>query len=730
MSYKQKIKKIIKTLLICIFMVFIGFSLNSDSSSATTRKFKVINQKDEKTFYIDSDVVFEEIFSSHSWFFNIDKWWNTEYVEAKIDFSINQLVQKSEESYIVFSVNDTPFLSKKIFYNPKEETQTISVKIPNKLIKKESNKFTINAYKRITGLPCVDDVNPANWLDIYKTSKVVVHYKELLSPNYISDFPYPFLKVNDDKYPKNAIVVSDKASNNEIALAFMLNSYLGMEYKNGDYNGKIIKMSDINKYNDYNLIFIGNQNGTPKEIKGKLKGVPQGNFDDGAVIKIIDSPYTKKENTKVLAIISNNNELLEKAIRFIMNDSLVSQVNQDQYIIDKSTSELQEVKEPYDQSSLNNLGYNDIVLKGPFRQTANIQYYIPKSRSLSEGGEIKLNMRYAENLDFNKALVTIYINDVPIGSKKLTKENANGDTCELDIPLDIKQSGYLNIQVAFDLETKDYWCQRREEQTPWALVTNDSYIYVPSSKETNYYFNKYPNPFISNGEINNTLIITPDNIGSDDLTALGNIVAYWGKDLKYNTGTLIVENGSNVNGSKNYNNLIVYGTPNSNPFIKSINNNLWFKYSLNYNNFESNEKLYLTNPFSSEIATYQLDISPFNEQMVMLVVTSPNKDILIDSTRYLSSSKKITELNGDSQVIDKYGNIISFKMKSPNEKPKFKTIKSTDATVKVLLIILIVITLLILFIIFMFIKKYKKIDKNSREDKNFEDKLKKLIKKK
>lgn len=157
---------------------------------------------------------------------------------------------------------------------------------------------------------------------------------------------------------------------------------------------------------------------------------------------------------------------------------------------------------------------------------------------------------------------------------------------------------------------------------------------------------------------------------------------------------------------------------------------MWFKYNSDYTKFESNEKLYLTDPFSSEISTYQLDISPFNKQMAMLVMTSPNEELLRESSEYLSLSKKIMKLNGDSEIIDKYGNIRSFKMKSPNEKPVFKKIQEVDTTAKVLIIMLLVVILLIVFIIIMFSRKYKKLDKNNKDHKTFENKLKRLIRKK
>lgn len=732
----KKIFKFITTIVIVFSFAFL-FQININSKKAEAAPSNSITKvANQKTFNIDSDVVFRGVFSSHSWFFDVDKWWSTNEVTGEITFSINQVVQKGVESYLTFSVNDVPFKSEKIAYNPKEERQTLRFTIPKKLFKEGSNKFTVNAYARVSDLPCVDDVNPANWLDIFKDSKIVVKYNEVAANNDIANFPYPFIKENDSKDTGTAIVIPDKYSDSDLESAFMLNAYLSSIYKNNsadsNYNQPIIKYSDISKYKDYNLIYIGEKDTLPNELKSQFNGVDDGNFKDGSLIKIINSPYSKNENTKVLSIVSNNTAMMKKAVKFMMNDNLVSQLFEDQYIVNGNTEELDKAYEPSNEVTFKSLGYDDILLKGPFRRTANLNYYIPRNKVLANGGKIKLNMRYSQNLDFDRSLVSVYINGIPIGSKKLTMDNANGDSVELTIPNDVKDTSYLNIQIAFDLEMQGQWCQKREEQTPWAVVTGDSYLYLPSSEELNYYFDKYPNPFIKNNQFNNTLLVVPTSMTSDDISTIGNMVAYWGKDLKYNNGDLFVKAGSkNLGDEKDSHNLVVYGTPENNPFIKELNKDLWFKYNNDFTGFESNEKLYLTSPFNSQITTYQLCDSPFNKQFGMLVLTSPDNSLLNQSINYFLTSDKVFELNGDSEVIDKFGNIKSFVMKAPKDKPIFEQVNTMGGKEKILLMVLVVIAIILILSVLLFVRKYRKLDGKKKKNKNdIESRFKDLFKKK
>ena len=67
-------------------------------------------------------------------------------------------------------------------------------------------------------------------------------------------------------------------------------------------------------------------------------------------------------------------------------------------------------------------------------------------------------MRYAENLDFDRSLVSAYITGTHIGRKKLQKDQAQGDEAVFALPADLEISGNFTLEISFDLEIKDLWC--------------------------------------------------------------------------------------------------------------------------------------------------------------------------------------------------------------------------------------------------------------------------------
>ncbi|MBD7916098.1 cellulose biosynthesis cyclic di-GMP-binding regulatory protein BcsB [Clostridium sp. Sa3CUN1] len=691
---------------IIVILAFILLSFNKISFAEPKENF-LGNNIYSKSEIINSDIIFKGVFSNYSFYFNVDKWINVESLTSNININVNQLVDSSKESYITFSLNGVPFYSKDIIYDESKKTQNIKVDIPLDNIKEGANEFKIEGYCRISDEPCVDDVNIANWIVIKKDSSVDIKYKERVVDNKIMNFPYPFIKASNNNDTK--IVIPNDYSDYDLQRAFLLSSYL---VGNNTINNKIeiIKYNDLKKKdNDSNIIYLGSKDSIPSEINNMFSDLEGLDLSSSAVIRLGNSPYTNdKDISKLMVITSEDESYNLKAINLLRNDDLISQIDSDKFIVTKDINEIMKVDEVKNIVSLKDMGINELQFKGLFRSESTISYFIPKNRVISDGGKIKLNFRYSDNLDFDKSLLTVYINNSPIGSKKLEKENALNDNLEITIPSNAIANNYVEIKLAFDLELPNTYCERREEEMPWAVISGDSYINYATENSMGYFFDKYPAPFVVDNRFNDVLLSVPDTMSSEELTLLGDIFEIIGTEISNNTGNLEVARYSNLNEREKDKNLIIYGTPKNNELIKDVNNNLWFKYDENYDKFIGNEKLFLTEDFNSNISIFQLDISPYNKQRAMLVLTSPNKDILIKSLRYLGDNNKLINLSGDSVIVDKYGEIRTFKFKEDIKTPIYEKFIKLESNSKLIIGLLVLIAIFIGLSVFMFYSKNKK----------------------
>ena len=110
-------------------------------------------------------------------------------------------------------------------------------------------------------------------------------------------------------------------------------------------------------------------------------------------------------------------------------------------------------------------------------------------------------------------------------------------------------------------------------------------------------------------------------------------------------------------------NLIVLGTPSNNAMIKSLNKDLYFKYSDDYRGFVSNEKLSIEEDYGKTIGTAQLIRSPENSKKGILVLTGATPEASYLASTQLNFKKNIDQFTGDVIVVDQNNTHYSYRFK-------------------------------------------------------------------
>lgn len=670
----KELLKIISLILVVSFIIPVNIATAFPKNSYTYTNETYISKID-----LNSNITFHGVFDSYRWIFNTKSKEGIERATLNLEIELTDVLADKVKSYLTFSLNGSQFYSMEI--NKRNgEPETITINLPGYLLKDGSNEVKVEGYLRCSDEPCTDDYNTANWLVLGGKSNIELVEKAKVYGNKIIEFPYGLSESYDSN---NKIIIPDKYTDGELSSALKLQTLLGGI--NG--NGEIVKWSDRGDLSKSNVIFIGSKEEGESNlpiISNDIKDLP---LDNEAYIGVNNSPFSTRSDLKLISIISNSETELESAIKFLMNKDIYGQVSSSSTFVNSNLDLDKEIKPISSIITLDELGISEMKVEGLFRKEVKIGYALPKNKKLSPGDKLELNLRYSENLDFDRSLFTVYINDTPIGSKKLEREKANNDNISIVIPKDVLNTSYLEIKLAYDLNLKGVECEKNQHEQPWGLVTGDSYIQINSRNTNEFYFNNYPAPFVQDWDINDTMFIIPDNLPSKDLTALGNMANLMGKGMRYNLGKIGAVSIGNLKDEHKDNNIIVYGTPNSNKLIKELNNSLWFKYDKDWSKFLSNEKLYLMDDYAKNIATFQLDYSSYSSGKFMLVLTSPNEELLTKSLVYLGKETEVYKLYGDGAVIDIDGNVRNFKYKESEEAPMYEQLKGLEGGEKTLLII-------------------------------------------
>ena len=619
-----------------------------------------IKPKYEETSYV-KDVFFTQttmqgIFSSSELYFYIPEYWETDYVYVELEYRVSQLIQEIASS-MTFYVNQLPVSSCKITYE-NGDSQIAYVKIPVELVKEGYNSFRVSAYAKLySGEGCTDDFSDANWLSISDTSYIRCGYEVKEHGHKIACYPYPFLSTTDETAEGLSIAVSDRATNAEVAAAMNLMADLSGQTAS-ENRIEFTLLSDLKESKKGRTILVSEYDNLPADLKKKVADT-SGTWNQGIVIFTDDS-----KGNPLLIITSGEEKCLMEAVYMLMDEDRVSQEKGSCAKVAEGSAEIISEQSKENQMAAGNYTLSDLAggglnFVGPFHQEQYI--YLPFSEDyyLSESGKITLYFRYSENLDFNRSLISVYWGNVPVVSKKLSKENASGDELTFTIPADVAGTAAGAIRIDFDLELQDMFCTPRQNQMPWAYVSDESLFYLPASSIFDLSFDSIPSPFRADGKFNDVLLVISDNPDSDELNLYAQIVGMYGEGVAPYGSFKVKRAGEFAESDADYN-IIAAGTYSGNSFLKMLNDKLYFPYSSGGDSFESNDQLILSGDYAKSIAILQLLKSPYADDRGILVLTGASEETLDYAEAFMRDGRQRYSLSKDCVIIDEESEIRAF----------------------------------------------------------------------
>lgn len=586
--------------------------------------------------------------SANMYFVKVD-YWDVKRATLNLNYQVSQLAAQTT-SDITLSLNGVKFYS----FRPQNKAglQTETIDIPTDLIKGTNNL-------RITGqiLNQNGDKNydlaqtPANWLTIYSGANVNFQY-ELEPPTTAIKSFYSHISGPDTiANAETSISVPHQPSNAELTAAVYSLAGYSRTMTNED-NQIPINSFDTKraKNSDYQMI-MATYDHLPKRYR---KLVHPAKLNQRAVIK---TAYSGSKH--LLLVTAKDDALLKKASRFIANQELMKETSAaTKYISAKTSTDTSSLQ--YDGSyRLTNTGEQ---ITGPQHQEATYFVNLPVDRTNADGSQVRLHYKYAHNLDFNRSLVTVYVNNKPIGSQKLRANKANDDTLTLDLPKGKSLGNSFVVRVAFDLEMKNNQ-EATNNQTPWAYIARDSKADIKSKPVTTQLFSNYPSLFLKNRSFNQIAVVKPAQLTHHDFKTLTNIFNLLGNYAESNTGQIQFYDHTPNKAVLQNQNVIAFGTPKQNQFLRQLNPQLYFKFNKDFTGFKSNEKLSLERAYGQRLGTAQLLRSPYNKKRVILAVTAgKSQDVQLASTQ-INFQKNISQYSGDAIVVDHDNNHYGYRFK-------------------------------------------------------------------
>lgn len=600
-------------------------------------------------FRYSQNTVFRGIFEKSGYFFKIPRYWDTKYCLAQIEYTVSPLIEDVPAS-LTFFFNDRPIYSCRVDYQ-NGESQIVFVKIPVEHLKEGYNEFAITGYVRLYDDDgCLDDFSGANWISISENSRIEAGYDLKDFGNQLSFYPYPLISTMDQNGENLTVFVPQDAMEDELQAAFLLRADLGDETVDED-RIEFKTLSALDQYQG-NRVIVARTDRLPQEA---LTYMPADNLASGSGALAYeygsDGAYT-------LVITARNGEDLYEAACMLMDEDRVTQEKDSWAFVPSGSAQTmvtnrtlsaligngETLKGITDQDGINFIG--------PFHQESSI--YLPFSGGfvLGEGGKIELIMRYSDNLDFDRSMVTVYWGSTPVASRKLSQEKANLDVFSFMMPSDVVGTHASSVKVAFDLEIKELYCTKRADEMPWAYVSGNSTLYLPEGVSSTYDLALRPYPFQQLGHFKNLALVVPDTMTVTEYALFGRVAALMGANVSP-YGSLRVWRASSFPQATENAHVIALGTWKDNSFIREVNSHLSFRYADDGGRYLSNDQLLLSEQYASQIGILQIIRSPYQKGCAIMVVSGTDDQSLDQIDRFGMVQENTWSFAGDAFIIDR-----------------------------------------------------------------------------
>lgn len=653
--------------------------------------------KDINIFPLGQDSILKGMFGSQTLFFFFNKNWEPES-SSYLNLIFSYYQETNKQSAVTVYFNENPIQSFKLT-KQQINKETRKVDIPRGMIKKGYNSIKILVNKGYDQ-SANGYYNQAEWFVIKDTTAVHLNYKEGIENLKLSNYPYPFLKEGWFNPIDSVFVIPANYSSEHLSTIACLAAGFGKREPYKNLNLKVITSDQLDDYKEENLILIGNN----KEFQ-VIKDISE-KKEDKSVIELFTSPWNKDK--KILYFAGPSDKYVELA-RMLFFDNIVSQMKRKRQVI--SNFDIKLSNDNFGEKiTFKMLGYDTVNLNGLYQLKALYNYQLPAGWQLTEGASLNLKFRYSQAINFKDSSIFVKVNDIPIMSKNISSENANGDSLICKFP------GELLDKQSFDIEVKFNLNQQESSKTKWAVVSNESYLHMPHERVEAVNLDKFPYLFFEDGCLKDLVVVLPNQPDIYIINVMTKIFAYMGR-LANDIRDVYVIRAKDLMNDLKKKNMILLGTAKDNPIIKQVNRYLPVPFNQDYTNIISSDNFYFLEETGVESGIVEIIDSIWDSQKIILIASGVS-NLSLRNTELLLTSIDITpEIAGQVSMMDDFGEMYVLSNTNTGEKSRSSDIKKKVITfiyqnTRIITVSFIMFCLIIIIILLVFM-----VNKKSRTNK-------------
>ncbi|MBD1825473.1 cellulose biosynthesis cyclic di-GMP-binding regulatory protein BcsB [Cyanobacteria bacterium FACHB-DQ100] len=600
--------------------------------------------------------------------FTRPKNWNVKSAKAVIRFQHSPAIV-SDKSNLIVRVNDTSIGSVPMNLKNTQIGEAI-INIPTNLVQ-DYNEITLVA-QQTNSATCANPDDKALWSEVLPDSKVILDYQPQPLALDFSRYPFPFFDNLGLDTPRLNYLLPAQINEAWLTATSRFHTHFGRLSDFRSLETNLVKDTQKIEWDD-RLVIIGTPQDQPtlKSLKLPLN-IANNQILDGSKAALPENVgvlmlTTLKDGSVPVIIASGNGaEGVAKAVQFLVQPSS-SQIGSGQVVLVRDVAEvaspnprswdrylpLQDSFQLSALEGLDNKPFKDVTVRGTSAPPVQFQFRaLPDTRML-RGSSMNLRYSYSAQVNPRKSSISVRIDGVTIGSKRLTSDDgATNELLNVDLPPNLIKSDSV-IDVAFDLYPKETAkCGQVSDQQLWGTVhsTTDFNLKREYSVElpdlklltTGY-------PLTAPQDLSKTAIVVPDSPTEADVMTLLKFSERMGRLSQANSVQLDVFTTANLPESvKADRHLVAIGVRDRFPVKEMLESKSGFRIMDAFARESGKDQIHALPDQGGMIKSM---LSPWNLDRVMIALTAQTDSGLKQIQDVLSNDLWFYQLKEDTVLI-------------------------------------------------------------------------------
>jgi hypothetical protein len=277
------------------------------------------------------------------------------------------------------------------------------------------------------------------------------------------------------------------------------------------------------------------------------------------------------------------------------------------------------------------MGYEQTILFGVGNQFADFRFSLPANTRLKQEAYVNLVFDYSDTMRMSNTTVALLVNEQPIGTLEIDAKRLPAEgplTLRAPIPPSFVRPGEANSLTVVSSTSGNWGCRLPSPEVAWISVRPESSLSLPSTpvdpKNIAPLVSNFPLPFNAYSDLNDVLVILPDQPANVDLERALRMMSRLGSETTngafFRARAAFGPRANDLNLAQY--NVILLGRPINNSVLAGLNENLPQKFQPGTDQLiQIAESVEIRLPPGFDIGVIQTLKSPWAAGRFVLVVT-------------------------------------------------------------------------------------------------------------